>query len=292
MQDSGIVDRFTGLIGGFVGGIVDQPVVQIALAAIGAYVTLVWLACAWWAFQDMRRRTANVAEPYLAAGIVILATPVLFPAALVVYTILRPARTVAETRRLALETLLTETEEIRSICPACARPVEETWLACPRCRTGLAYLCASCGRTIGRDWDLCAWCGAEFGAAAPRPIRHIELQPVMDDAFVAAAARTGRLEPAASPSSATTVTTVAPLAIAAAGEPPVVTAPPFVADDGTTLLSDPGADATPKPAEPVEAPELEEPSEHARVAAGALRLRRARRMRSRADRDPEAARPS
>ncbi|MEZ4597368.1 MAG: hypothetical protein R3C32_11450 [Chloroflexota bacterium] len=51
--------------------------VQLALQA-NAFIVLVWLLTAYWAFRDMQHRTMNPVAPYLAAGIIIAFTPFLF----------------------------------------------------------------------------------------------------------------------------------------------------------------------------------------------------------------------
>jgi len=155
-----LFDEFGQVIGGFA----DHPAVRFTILAAGAYVVLVWLATAFWTFQDLRRRHPDPALPYLAAGGVVVASPLLFPLALVVYRIVRPAETLAERRELDLNDRLDLLEaELRTTCPACGRLTQDDWLACPGCRTRLAHRCAACGRTMGLDWALCGWCGAEFG---------------------------------------------------------------------------------------------------------------------------------
>ena len=167
-----------------VGGILDSPVVRLLSAAVVAYVILLWLACIWWVLQDMRRRHEEPAMAYVAAGAMVLASPVLFPLAVVVYRILRPGRTLAEARELALTERLEELDaDAQLACPGCARAVEDDWLVCPGCRTRLAHRCRNCGRTMGLDWSLCAWCGNEFGAGVlperlPRPVRNARAQRI------------------------------------------------------------------------------------------------------------------
>lgn len=155
-----LMEQFGEAIGAFVG----QPVVQAVLTGAAIYVVLVWLATAFWAFHDLRRRQPDPVLPYVAAASVVLASPLLFPLALVVYRIVRPGETLAESRERQLNDRLVGLEVDESLhCPGCALPIEEQWLACPACRTRLAHQCLSCHRSIGLDWTLCAWCGAEFG---------------------------------------------------------------------------------------------------------------------------------
>ncbi len=149
----------------------DSPVIQFGLRAIGLYIVVLWFAAAYWAFRDMQLRTANPILPYLAAGLIILFSPILFPFAIIAYTIVRPQEKIGEVyeRTLAEEALLAEVEAVKS-CPTCARRVQDEWIICPTCRTRLNRVCPNCSRLVGLDWSLCAWCGRDF----ERPLAAIE----------------------------------------------------------------------------------------------------------------------
>ena len=149
----------------------DGPVVQFGLRAIGLYVVILWLASAYWAFRDMQLRTANPILPYLAAGLIILFSPILFIFGILAYKIVRPQEKIGEVyeRTLAEEALLAEVESVKS-CPTCARRVNDDWIICPTCRTRLNRVCPNCSRLVGLDWSLCAWCGRDF----ERPLAAVE----------------------------------------------------------------------------------------------------------------------
>jgi RNA polymerase subunit RPABC4/transcription elongation factor Spt4 len=149
----------------------DSPVIQFGLRAIGLYIVVLWFAAAYWAFRDMQLRTANPILPYLAAGLIILFSPILFPFAIVAYKIVRPQEKIGEVyeRTLAEEALLAEVEAVKS-CPTCTRRVNDEWIICPTCRTRLNRVCPNCSRLVGLDWSLCAWCGRDF----ERPLAAIE----------------------------------------------------------------------------------------------------------------------
>ena len=149
-------------IGDAIGGVWVNPVVAALVRLIAAYVVLVWLATALWAFLDMRRRTTNPLAPYGAAALVILASPVLFPFAVVVHRVLRPDEFVSERELSLLRDRALESEASLTRCPECRRPVEDDWLICPDCRRPLAHRCHACGGTVGLDWPVCAWCAAEL----------------------------------------------------------------------------------------------------------------------------------
>ncbi|HEY0444134.1 MAG TPA: zinc ribbon domain-containing protein [Candidatus Limnocylindrales bacterium] len=155
---AGLMSQF----GDVVGGIAGQPAVRVAVTGLAIYVVILWLACAYWVFRDLRRRTRAEILPYLASAGVIVASPLLFPFALLVYRIVRPGRTLAEAREIQLEDRIAELQvEAMLACPTCAAIVEEDWIACPACRTKLAHLCVDCGHTMALNWEVCGWCGFE-----------------------------------------------------------------------------------------------------------------------------------
>lgn len=166
----------------------EHPVVRIAVAGIGFYIVLLWLATALWAFNDSRRRHRDPALPYVIAAAIIIASPVLFPLAAIVYRIIRPGETLAEARERRLNDRLIDLEAAETLrCPGCALQVEEDWLACPACRTRLAHQCVACGRSLGLDWTLCAWCGSEFGRPVisdplPEPVATLPARPLTPEA--------------------------------------------------------------------------------------------------------------
>jgi RNA polymerase subunit RPABC4/transcription elongation factor Spt4 len=187
-------------------GILDSPVVQVAIRAVALYVILVWLGAAFWAFRDAGRRTHNLFAPYAAGALIILASPLFFPFALVLYAIVRPGETLVEAweRRMAEEAAA----EAVPLCAGCGRRTDPDWLACPSCGQRLHRRCAACGRLMGLEWNLCAWCGSEPATrvgAVPRSIadgeRRAPAPPFVPAAPTDRAARLvgGASEPAAPP---------------------------------------------------------------------------------------------
>lgn len=160
------MDALLDQFGQAIGRILDDPTVRLGATIAAGYVVILWLACALWAFVDLRRRTSSLIWPYVAAAGVILATPLLFPLAILVHVIVRPSGTVAERRLNALRDASLGLEIDRPTCSTCGAPVDEEWLLCPRCRTALAHRCDRCGRVAGIDWEACAWCGALLGPPA------------------------------------------------------------------------------------------------------------------------------
>lgn len=158
------MDAIGDEIGAALGGFFSNPTTSLVLAVVGAYVVLVWLAVALWAFVDMRRRSSYLIAPYASAALIILASPVFFLPALLVHRVVRPAGSSSERRVALLHESALEVETIAPRCPDCRCVVDETWLVCPDCRRALGHLCQACGSTIGLDWPVCAWCGEELEA--------------------------------------------------------------------------------------------------------------------------------
>ena len=169
------MDQILTPVGDAITTFLNDQHVQLVGRAIALYVVLLWLACAYWAYRDLQSRTANPIAPYLAAVVIILFTPILFPFGLLLYRLVRPGETVAEAneRALAEEAMLREIETLPH-CANCDRRVEADWLVCPTCRNQLRRVCPSCTRRVELDWVVCAWCGADLlppvaGAGAARP---------------------------------------------------------------------------------------------------------------------------
>jgi RNA polymerase subunit RPABC4/transcription elongation factor Spt4 len=170
-----IIDGITDAIG----GIFDNPVIQLGIQAAAVYIVILWFAAAYWAYRDMQLRTDNPILPYLASAFIIVFTPVFFPFAVFTYRVIRPQEKIGEVyeRTLAEEALLAEVEAIKT-CPTCTRRVHDEWIICPTCRTRLNRVCPNCSRLVGLDWSLCAWCGKDFER---REIAAIEALPVQEE---------------------------------------------------------------------------------------------------------------
>jgi len=150
-------------LGDQIGQIFDSPVVRTGIQLIAIYFVLLWAATAYWVYRDLQKRTSNPIAPYLAAAMIILFTPLLFPFGWIIYRIVRPHETVAEAneRNLAEEAMMVEIES-QPHCANCSRQVHEDWIICPTCRNRLRRVCPNCSRLVELDWSLCAWCGKDF----------------------------------------------------------------------------------------------------------------------------------
>jgi hypothetical protein len=165
------MDQIFREFGNTIAGIFSSEIVQLALRGIGIYVVILWLATAFWAYQDMKSRTANPILPFLAAALIVAFTPLFFIFAAIIYRIIRPHERVGEAheRMLAEEAMLAEVEQLDH-CAGCGRRIAEGWMVCPSCRTRLRRPCPSCGKLAGADWIVCAWCGIDFERQPGRPV--------------------------------------------------------------------------------------------------------------------------
>ncbi|MFM8320578.1 MAG: hypothetical protein ACKOC5_06640, partial [Chloroflexota bacterium] len=82
----------------------------------GAFVAALWLSLVIWTYRDIRRRSRDP----LARILAVLSAAVLFLPGIVVYLILRPARTLEEEYQHSLEEeALLQSIEDAAVCPGC-----------------------------------------------------------------------------------------------------------------------------------------------------------------------------
>lgn len=123
----------------------------------GAFIAALWLSLVLWTFRDIRRR----ARDPLARILAVMVVAILFIPGVVIYLILRPARTLEEEYQQSLEEeALLRSIEDSSLCPGCGRHTRENWIICPQCHTRLRKSCHQCGKLIELPWNLCPFCGA------------------------------------------------------------------------------------------------------------------------------------
>jgi RNA polymerase subunit RPABC4/transcription elongation factor Spt4 len=122
----------------------------------GAFLVALWVALVIWTYRDMRSRHRDRLVHILAA----LMVAVLNLPGVLVYLVLRPARTLEEEYQQTLEEeALLQSIEDQAVCPGCERRIKEDWLVCPSCQTKLRKPCHSCGRLMDLPWDICPYCG-------------------------------------------------------------------------------------------------------------------------------------
>ena len=153
----------------------------------GAFLVALWLALVIWTYRDMRSRHRDRLVHILAALMVALLN---LPGVLV-YLILRPARTLEEEYQQTLEEeALLQSIEDQSVCPGCERQIREDWLVCPSCHTKLRKHCHSCGRLMELPWNICPYCGTpapgmrKEGTTMDEVVRNLpeeKLKPLADE---------------------------------------------------------------------------------------------------------------
>jgi RNA polymerase subunit RPABC4/transcription elongation factor Spt4 len=130
--------------------------ILLVTAWSGAFLAALWLSLVIWTFRDIRNRSRDP----LARILAMLVTAVLFLPGIVIYLILRPARTLEDEYQQSLEEeALLQTIEDVALCPGCGRRVKENWMVCPNCHTRLKKNCHQCGKLMELPWNLCPYCG-------------------------------------------------------------------------------------------------------------------------------------
>lgn len=156
-----ILEPLNSAVAGFLG----SSTVQLTERLVVLYVMVVWVATAWWVFSDASRRTTSLPAPYLVAGLVVLATPVFFLPVAILYRLIRPAETLAETTERDLTEAALEATATRLTCPSCDAAIEAGWRQCPFCRQTLLVACPKCAQPVDAGWSICPWCVKELPRA-------------------------------------------------------------------------------------------------------------------------------
>lgn len=144
------------------GALLDSGAGTFLAVVVVLFLLFFWIALAFWAYRDARRRSDSV---WLA--VFALAVNILPYVGLLLYVVLRPPRTMDEERALLLEEqALTEgpAEVISRPCPTCGREIELDFVICPYCRTQFARRCRACQRWLRLGWRVCPYCAEEVAA--------------------------------------------------------------------------------------------------------------------------------
>jgi hypothetical protein len=144
--------------------ILSNPIVHTVGVAILLAAVALWLAAAWWAYQDASRRTESSLAGFVAAAWIILSTPLMLPLSLAIYATARPQRTASDDRTVALMARLNEIAADQPACPGCAAVIDPDWIRCPTCATWFATACQACGEWSAAGLELCPYCGVDRDA--------------------------------------------------------------------------------------------------------------------------------
>jgi RNA polymerase subunit RPABC4/transcription elongation factor Spt4 len=138
-----------------------ESIIQLVIALVGSYAAAFWFCLVVWTFRDIQKRSRDIVVQVLATALVLLFNV----PGLILYTILRPPETLAESyaRSLEEESLIQDIED-RLACPNCKRRVQNDFTVCPTCRTQLKRPCTHCGRLMQLGWRICPFCGDDAPA--------------------------------------------------------------------------------------------------------------------------------
>ncbi len=119
---------------------------------------VLWLALVVWTYKDARKRIDDL----IIIVIAVLTSLVLPYMGTLIYSILRPAEYLAETRERELEMRAMEQElQTMRACPSCGELIKPDYIACPNCRRALRSTCPTCDRVLEPTWKLCPYCGQD-----------------------------------------------------------------------------------------------------------------------------------
>ncbi len=132
------------------------PNLTLALTVLGAaFAVALWISLIVWTIRDIRSRTRDIFSIILSLLVVV----VFFIPGVMIYLLLRPAKTIEEAYQEVLEEeALLHTIEETEICPGCNRQVQSEWLICPTCQTRLKKTCQACHQFLEMNWDICPYC--------------------------------------------------------------------------------------------------------------------------------------
>jgi len=189
-----------------ISGFFANPTIQLVMLVMGVALAALSFAAAWWTYRDASRRTESTLAASIAAGWILISTPLLLPFALAVYGAVRPRMVAAEARIEALEVDLAFANQAPS-CPGCSRRIEPGWVRCPMCARWLAAPCAHCGAWTDATFDICPVCGSEErlpsradlldvfgGVPSSVAAAGVGITTAAATGFVAAAVETARVE--------------------------------------------------------------------------------------------------
>jgi hypothetical protein len=143
--------------------LVPDTVFLYLVAAILAFLVALWVSLILWTARDIRSRTRDVIAWILA---VVLVTLFSLPG-LLLYSLLRPARTLEQAYQASLEEeAMLSSLAGRVTCPGCSRGVDPDWIVCPSCSTRLRKPCSGCHRPLELSWVICPYCATPVTTSA------------------------------------------------------------------------------------------------------------------------------
>jgi len=124
------------------------------LIIIQVFAVALWLALAYWVYQDSRRRFEISGA---IAGSTAIALIIPFLGALI-YLFIRPPEYLTDAHDRELETLALEAQVDGLKCPECESVVGPRFLVCPMCTAPLREPCRRCSEPLDPAWRVCPYC--------------------------------------------------------------------------------------------------------------------------------------
>lgn len=124
------------------------------LIIIQVFAVALWLALAYWVYQDSRRRFEN-AGAITGSTAIALIIPFLGP---LIYLFIRPPEYLTDAHDRELETLALEAQVEGLRCPECEAVVGPRFLVCPMCTAPLREPCRRCSEPLDPAWRTCPYC--------------------------------------------------------------------------------------------------------------------------------------
>jgi RNA polymerase subunit RPABC4/transcription elongation factor Spt4 len=146
--------------------IIESPIWRLSFYVFLFCVVVLWLAMIIWTYKDARKRIDDL----VIVGVAVLTSLILPYLGTLIYTILRPAEYLAESRERELEMRAMEQElQTMRACPSCGELIKPDYVACPNCRRPLRAACSSCERVLEPTWKVCPYCGRDPRSARVPP---------------------------------------------------------------------------------------------------------------------------
>lgn len=132
----------------------DSPHFAVFLGMLKVFmIVFFFIALPAWTYSDAQKRGAYA--PFWAAVSIFFS---IF--GWLIYLLMRPREYIDEVRERELEIQAKQSLLARTDinCPACHKPIENSFLICPYCRKKLKKQCPSCERALDLGWDICPYC--------------------------------------------------------------------------------------------------------------------------------------
>ena len=143
----------------FIAQFLADPTISTIITAAAVGLIAIWLLSALWTHADAEHRTGSGVAALVAAGWVLLSTPLMLPLSMAVYALVRPGEPLAERRMREITAAMVVDSLAAESCAGCGSVVDASWRRCPTCTSWLSAPCAGCGRWSAVDLGACPWCG-------------------------------------------------------------------------------------------------------------------------------------